>query len=192
MKISIMLLLFLSAGCLSEASRNQSAADAFEGVDAMALVSPDTLEIGRGVQTNILATRGMTSVQELPRPQMTAQRIVDNPALYQQQADHNMQRSKGLSWAALAVVGGGIIVAALKALGIGGPLLEVVKRLMETSKQREERCFQEGASRLGIRAVREIERLPEDQGKPIKKVISHGKDHDPEQEKVIRRVLGPG
>ena len=180
--------LFMCA-CTREA-RDQAAADAYEGVDAMERVAedPKVSEIGHGVKTNILATRGFTSPSELPRPQMTYSQIVSNPPMYQRQAEANMRSAQGVGmYTLLGVAGAGLLAFAMKSLGIGGPILQWATSLMQNKKQKEEAFASASEASLARLAIREIEDLPPEHANPIKKAISH--EVDPDQEKAIRRIL---
>jgi hypothetical protein len=187
---ALILLLAFSSCSDRERARDQAAADGHEGVEAILRVAPVAEPIGRGVQTNILAARGKTEINELPRAQLRAEDIVENPALYQQQARQNMRRAHDAGL--LGVIGLGALVTLfgiLKATGVGGPLVHWVGNFLDNAKQRSERAHAEAEARVGRRMVRVVEQLPPEQGRPIKQQISHAPDHTPEDEKAIRTIL---
>lgn len=187
---ALVLLLTFSSCSDRERALDQAAADGHEGVEAILRVAPVTEPIGRGVQTNILAARGKTEVNELPRAQMRAEDIVENPALYQRQSRQNMRRAHEAGL--LGVLGLGALatlLGVLKATGVGGPLVHWVGNFLDNTQQRGERARVEAEARVGRRMVRVVEQLPPEQGRPIKQQISHAPGHTPDDEKAIRTIL---
>ena len=183
-------LVFL-VGCFDRGqARDQAAADGHEGVEAMIQVAPQTEPIGRGVQNNFLASRGKTNTNELPRPQMRAAEIAENPSLYQQQSQQNIRRGRQMGTLALLGLGAlASVVTALKASGFGGPLMHWVGGLLDNSKQRDQNERLVSEARVGRRMVRIAEELPPETGKQIKQAVSHAPDHQPEDERAIRSIL---
>lgn len=190
--LPLLLVVVFLCGC-KERVRDQAAADGHEGVEAMIQVAPQTENIGRGVQDNLLASRGKADIKELPRPQLGAQDIVANPALYRYQAEKNKRDAQSSLFTAALVVGIlTTLVAALKASGVGGPMVHWLGQLLENRRQQLERQGQNAAAELGCRVVRTIETLPPEQSKPIKTAISHDPAHTADHERVIRSVLSGG
>lgn len=200
----LILALFLS-GCAG-AARDQGAADAYAGADAIAQESKrqesiaiaqgymqigaafgKLYEIAKGVGTNALASRGARTPKDLPEAQISADEILEDPAKYESNAESTHEDSLGTGfWA--AVSGGGLLLLTIaQRLGLGGPIVGVVATVLENTKTKDQKRKERELASFGVKAIEIIEDLPEDLSATIKKQVS--KAVTPDQEKAIRQVL---
>lgn len=189
MKLAIPFLLIL-AGCASQA-RDQAAADALAGIDAMAQVAPATAPIASGASDHVLATRGVRDRSELPAPQMQPAAIVAAPEDYQAQGKQAIEDSAG--WGVLAGIGSALVLAlgVARQLGVGGPLVGIAEWVLTSGRQRAQEAAKQARqgdlAGAAVSIIGAIESAPAAVAKPVKKAVS--KVVTPEQEAAIRRVL---
>lgn len=182
---ALILALFLS-GCASDA-RDQAAADAYAGAQAMGRAVPDLGRIANGVAVNALATRGARTPADLPAPQMAPDQILSDPGKYDENAKKTHGDSLGAGfWAALG--GGALLVLGIaQRLGLGGPVVGLLSTVLENTAAKDQKRKERELASFGVKAIEIVEDLPEDLSATIKKQVS--KAVTPDQEKAIRQVL---
>ena len=183
----------IAALCLvacASGARDQAAADAYAGAQAVAHAAPQLAPVAGGIAVNALATRGAQSPDDLPAPLMAPVDILLQPDVYRAQAEktHSESMSSGF-W---AMLGGGALLAlgVVSRLGLGGPIVGVLSGILENAATKKQRQKAQSLAGFGVTAIEIIEALPEEIGGVVKKQIS--KAVTPEQEKAIREVLSEG
>lgn len=157
-----LLLLLLLSSCAAQ-SRDQHAADALAGLDALPLASPEVLpEISKGIEAHIEAIAGARRA-DLPPPTQTPQQILSAPSAYR--GDAERRRDDTLSaagWFGWILAGTAVLAGAIKVTGAGGPVGFLLLSVLENSTQRRARQKTE-AVRDGFQVIVEaIEQAPED------------------------------
>lgn len=187
MRNTLIIAILLLAGCGREPQRNQAAADALAGTDAMVLVAPEVQPIATGTADHILAARGVERRDQLPPPRMQPAAIVANVPAYQEQGKAAIQESLSPGWWA-AIIGGGIGLLGLAGrLGLLGPIGGWIAGALTPARQAVAQVRTGNLAGAGLTMISTLETAPPEIAKPIKALLS--KAFSPEQEAEVRRVL---
>ena len=186
MFVFVAVIILALTGC-KDGPRDQAAADAIAGIDAMTIVAPETQPIAVGATDHVLATRGLERRGQLPTPRMAPATIVNNADAYQQQGKDAIEASKSLGFVGILLGAAVAIAGIIKATGLGGPLVQMAATLVESRATKAQKQHASDLAGVGVVAIQVLESLPPEQGGAIKKAIS--KAVTPEQEAAIRREL---
>ena len=181
----------LLGGCKTDMARDQAAADAIAGVDAMVMVAPETAPIGVGVELHALATRGKERRDQLPAPQMAPAAIVADADIYQDQGRKAVKDSLSVGFWAAA---GGVLVLALgaiKATGLGGSIVTAAASLLLSAKQKVEERRRGDMAGVGQALIEAVETADPAIAQPMKKLAKDaiGRVVGPEGMAVVARVV---
>lgn len=186
--LALAFVIFLSSCASNE--RQQNASNAIAGIEALGSFDLDEATrqiIAQGATKHSLAAVNTSSVSDLPPPTIDASAIVVDPGQYLKAAEEAYSRAtKGflLSAATWGVAGLALLAAAVRVVGLGGPVVQVASSLILSATQKKEQEKQRSLATLATKAIGVIEELDV---KPAKKAVS--KVVSPEEQAMILEVL---
>jgi hypothetical protein len=140
--------------------RQQYAADAIAGVDALERISAHPAQaapIAAGTRAYVAATAG-TAQAALPAPSRGPDAILADPPAYQSQAEVAEQQATAGWWARAAAWTGGVLLAALALLktipGAHRPVVTVLDALLSNRADREQQRCQAQVTEAGATVAR--------------------------------------
>lgn len=174
----LMLPVLLLIGC---SGRDQAAAEAVQGTRALATMAgtQEAQTVAAGATDYILATRGKGSVEELPAPQWNPQAIIDNAQGY---ADAGRSARDEMSGGFWALVGGGalagvaLLAGAVRTLGVGGPIAQLVASVVLSRTEKQTRKQREALADIAPVIIQAVETVNAQSVKELVSAELSGKD----------------
>lgn len=180
---TIFCMFLVLAGCTA---RKQAAADAVAGLQVLRTEQPASVrEPVADAAMQFAAAAAGTTVDKLPPAALAPAAIAANPAQYAALAD-KAASSTGWwlavgGWSIAAV---GLLAGAVRASGLGGPIVAMIATVVESAASKKEKARQSALAGAASTMVDVVDAV---NYAPIKRAIS--KNLTPEQETAVRQLL---